>query len=264
MIGQSQAERWLAAVPVRRSRRAYERRPVESAGLDSLRRHAGEFRPYPDSRVVLVDDAPAELFIGILGGYGRVTGAPSALIFVGPSSPGADHHVGYTGEAAVLEATALGLQTCWVGGFFRGPVANELAGTERSERVFAVSPVGHATSTRPVGERLMPGTGPDKPRLPLQVIAPGSERWPAWAVAGAEAVRLAPSAMHRQPWRLELDERGMTISADGASTPRVTKRLDIGIAMLHFELGARAAGSVGAWEELGSGRGVARWRTGPA
>ncbi|HHY93759.1 MAG TPA: nitroreductase, partial [Firmicutes bacterium] len=36
--------------------------------------------------------------------------------------------MGYTGEAVVLEATALGLATCWVGGFFRPEVAARLLG----------------------------------------------------------------------------------------------------------------------------------------
>lgn len=254
------AVRWLDAVSVRRSRRSFDGRMPEPPLLEALRRHVGGYRPYADARVVLVDEAPADLFTGIVGSYGRVTGAASALIFVGPAASGADQHVGYAGEAAVLEATALGLQTCWVGGMFRGPVANDLAGTGRSERVFAVSPVGHATPERSRAERLVYGPGKAKQRLPLDIIAPGHESWPAWALAGAEAVRLAPSAMHRQPWRLRLDQGCLTISVDGASTPRVTKRLDVGIAMLHFEVGARATGSSGAWEDLGAGREVARWR----
>ncbi len=35
------------------------------------------------------------------------------------NSPFVQEEVGYTGEGIILEATALGLNTCWVAGFFR-------------------------------------------------------------------------------------------------------------------------------------------------
>ena len=38
----------------------------------------------------------------------------------------------------------------------------------------------------------------------------------------------------------------------------ISKRLDCGIAMLHFELGAREVGASGSWQLL-SGRDVALW-----
>ena len=47
----------------------------------------------------------------------------------------------------------------------------------------------------------------------------------------------------------------------GAETPKVTKRLDCGIAMLHAELGARATGAAGAWRDLEVALDVARYVT---
>ena len=255
------ARRWRDAVEVRRSRRAYDDGEPDPGDLAALHALAASFRPYPDARVVVVTRPPADLFLGIVGSYGRVTGAPAALLFVGGRSVAAHHHVGYTGEAVVLEAAALGLDTCWVGGMFRGGVAGDLARPGAGERVYAVSPVGHALARRPLTERLVHGPGGPKHRLGLETIAPGAEAtWPVWALEGARAVQLAPSAMHRQPWRLRLERDGVVVAVDGPSTPLVTKRLDCGIAMLHFEVGARAAGADGTWEDLGRGRDVARWR----
>jgi len=49
------------------------------------------------------------------------------------------------------------------------------------------------------------------------------------------------------------------VSAQGTDTPRVSKRLDCGIAMLHFELGAASLGVSGSWELLEDGN-VGLWR----
>ena len=96
------------------------------------------------------------------------------------------------------------------------------------------------------------------------VIAPGCAAWPDWARAGVELARIAPSAMNRQPWRFARAEDGsLLVSFEGSDTPVISKRLDCGIAMLHFELGAREAGAAGSWELL-SGRDVAHWMPGAA
>jgi hypothetical protein len=66
-----------------------------------------------------------------------------------------------------------------------------------------------------------------------------------------EAARLAPSAGNRQPWRFSAGSGFVEIGAAGArDSERYSKRLDCGIAMLHLELGARAAGKTGAWSLL--------------
>jgi len=75
-----------------------------------------------------------------------------------------------------------------------------------------------------------------------------------------ETARLAPSAINRQPWRFRLDGDSLVIAQDNAfETPKVTKRLDCGIAMLHAHLGAVAEGVVGAWTDLEGGLDVARF-----
>ena len=94
-------------------------------------------------------------------------------------------------------------------------------------------------------ERVMQGMAGAHNRKSVAVLAPGiGDGWPDWAVAAVETARLAPSAVNRQPWRFRMDAGALVIARDGAmETPKVTKRLDCGIAMLHAELGARAAGA---------------------
>ncbi len=250
------AGRWFEAVPGRRSRRAFEGVPA-SEDLAALTATAEAFAPFDDARAFFVPLAPPKLFSGIIGSYGKVQGACSALIFVtSGSSPAADVHCGYTGEGIVLEAHARGLGTCWIAGSFSRATAGALSGLRPGEKVRAVSPVGRPLDRFTGAEKVLYGQGRPKHRKELEAIAPGIGTWPAWASAGVRAARIAPSAMNRQPWLFRHEEGSVVVSLNSPAPGM--GRLDCGIAMLHFELGARSEGSDGAWELL-SGDDVARW-----
>ena len=255
---------WLAAVATRHSRRAYDPRPVDSATLDAIDAVCSAFRPFADARTVLVRQPSVDVFTGLLGGYGRVKGAPHLLVFVGDEGAEfVDQHVGFTGEAIVLEAAARQVDTCWVAGFFRASLAAEVVDLAPGERIYAVSPLGHATPHVGFGERSMQSLAHAHARRTVEQVAPSvSGGWPQWAIAAVETARLAPSAMNRQPWRFRFDAGALVIAQDNAGeTPKVTKRLDCGIAMLHAELGARASGAVGGWRDLDATLDVARYVT---
>lgn len=263
VITPERVERWLKAVPLRHSRRSYTGEPVPSGSLDALESLAASFRPWSRVRAVLVREAPASVFLGIVGSYGGISGAPSAIVLVGEKDvPG--ERIGYVGEALVLEATALGLDTCWVGGFFSAAATRRLVSMEDGERVHAIIALGHAQQQVSRKERVLFGQGRAKHRRALEEIAGGAEGWPTWVRQGLEAVRVAPSAMNRQPWRFSYDEgservpESIVVSFDGPDAPKISKRLDCGIAMLHFELGVMAEGVRGTWESLDSPQ-VARY-----
>jgi nitroreductase len=165
--------------------------------LGALSDLAEAFRPWPRARAVLLSDAPKQLFLGIAGSYGGVSGAPHALVFIGAED--AEAAVGYTGEALVLEATRLGLNTCWVGGFFDPFKARSLVALAPGERVHAVSPVGTALQEVSRKEKLVFGAGRPKSRQTLDAIGRDHGRWPEWARCGLELVQVAPSATNRQP-----------------------------------------------------------------
>lgn len=245
---------WLAAAAHRRSRRSFEDRPVDAATLDSLTRTCAHWRPYPDARVVLVADPDVDVFTGIIGSYGRVTGAPHLLLFIADErSPNADQHLGYAGEGVILEATHLGLETCWVAGFFSARKTRGLVELAPGERIHAVSPLGHALVRDSRNERVMASLAHARKRKSVAEITHGADlsAWPGWAIAALECVRLAPSAMNRQPWRFRFEGGGLIATKDSPrEVPKVTKRLDIGIAMLHAELGAAGAGVLGSWTDL--------------
>jgi len=213
-----------------------------------------EFRPFPGARAEVVTQSQDRILRGVVGSYGKVLGAPVLVAFVGDmDDPHVNEKVGYMGEGIILEATAMGLDTCWVAGFFRPRVAASVLGIAANERVVAVTPLGRAVAGFTTGERLMTGFGLTHRRWALSGLAEGLDEaeWPGWMKAALEAARLAPSAVNRQPWRFHLEPRSITVSLDNDHlTFGISKRLDCGIAMLHVEMAALDCGVQGEWEFL--------------
>jgi len=248
--------RWHAAISVRRSRRRYNRIPLEPAQLAHLQTVCKEFRPYPQARAELITQSPDEVLRGIVASYGKIRGAQALIAFIGDVDDRyVNEKIGYTGEGIVLEATAMGLGTCWVGGsmFFRRGLAESIVGAGKTERVFAVTPVGYAVGEFSLGERVQTAFGIFHRRKPMAELVSGldEKQWPDWIRSALEAARLAPSAVNRQPWRFYVEPNSITISVDSSLLEwGISKRLDCGIAMLHIEAAAPDSGVKGRWELL--------------
>jgi len=235
--------RWYPAISKRRSRRQFDSsRPIEPDLLERYCDFCTKFQPYPNARAVLVTESPDSVFKGLVGPYGKVKDAPAFVAFIGNAdSPNVHEEVGYMGEGIILEATALQLASCWVGGFFKPGVAARLAGAQSNESVLAVTPVGYARRDESFEERLMTGFGRTHKRHPLSYLSKGlsQDEWPEWVRVSLEAARLAPSAVNRQPWSFDVEPDSITVSVRTTGSEfGISKRLDCGIAMLHIELGA--------------------------
>jgi nitroreductase len=242
---------WYQAIFQRHSRRTYADRLPEEDKIARLEWVCREFKPFPGARAEFVRRRPNLVFKGLIGSYGRVTGAPHYAAFIGDmSSPNAQEITGFIGEGIILEATALGLNTCWVGGFFRPERVREHIELAENEEILSVTPVGYAVERKDSAEKLITGFIRSYQRKPVSELIEGTIQSP-WMGKALEAAHLAPSAINRQPWRFRFEERAIVVSVDSSwSSSPISKRLDCGIAMLHLELGARAAGIHGQWEFL--------------
>lgn len=120
--------RWHLAIKKRRSRRYFDpNRPLAPDTLATLDTVCNQFAPFPHARSRLVTESVKSVFKGIIGSYGRIKNAPAFIAFIGDADhPFVQEEVGYTGEGIILEATALGLNTCWVAGFFRPEIVASL------------------------------------------------------------------------------------------------------------------------------------------
>ena len=99
------------------------------------------------------------------------------------------------------------------------------------------------TVTIPAGEKsksLETLTGLDQAAL---------QALPEWQQSALSCARLAPSAVNRQPWRFQPEGTGIRIVKTSGNFG--FGGVDLGIAMLHMELGAAHCSVSGQWQEMG-------------
>ena len=164
----------------------------------------------------------------------HLSSARNYFVLAGAANdPHLEEKCGYFGELIVLHTTALGLATCWVGGTYDRNTC--LAHLGKGERLVCVIAVGHTASTTNHHT-------PHRSTKSIQQLGTAPENAPDWFTTALEAVQLAPSAMNRQGVNFAWHENGRVTGhvTDNESFSMV----DLGIAKLHFELGAHG----GDWE----------------
>lgn len=212
-------DRLISAVKLRTSCRSYAGAP-DPAEYAALSYAIGRYR-LPGVRMELLPVAEG-FFTGTLLGTRRITGCRMMAALVIADEPHSRLHAGILGESFVLEATAMGLGTCWVSGSFkRKDVILPLA---RNEALLCVIAVGKPAVP------LMPPTS--RHRKPPEHFCRGDYRaWPEELIDAAALVQAAPSSMNMQPWALYMGPKGEFVldASDRA-------HLDAGIALCHAEL----------------------------
>lgn len=168
--------------------------------------------------------------------------------------PHAEEAFGYSFEKVLLYADSLNIGTTWIAGTMDRPAFEAAMGLKEGEVMPCMSPLGYPAKkmslregamrkgikadTRLQPEKLFFDGGFDK-ALDLSVDAQIADL--------LEMVRWAPSAVNRQPWRIvkcgndfhfyEKRDRGY-IDKKGFDLQKV----DIGIAMSHFDIGLEELG----------------------
>jgi hypothetical protein len=131
---------WFDAIPRRISSRRFDGTPIAPALLDRLETTCQLLTSTSArARAVLIRETPPDVFTGLAGSYGRVEGATSAVAFVGLND--ASIEAGYVGEAVVLDATAAGIDSCWIAASFDAERTGALVGLRVGERVHALAVV---------------------------------------------------------------------------------------------------------------------------
>ncbi|KEO84646.1 nitroreductase family protein [Tumebacillus flagellatus] len=265
-LSRTQAIPLFEAVELRHSSRSYTGEPLAADTRQKLQTFLDSgWEPYPDSdtRAVLVEgtDQTSRIFKGFIGSYGAVTNAPALIAIVANlDAPYFYEAAGYMGEQCVLYATALGLETCWVGGFFKPDEAGRIAGLKQNERVLAVVAVGSAKqggmASLYEGLFKFGSTNRGKRKSLEEIHYIEDKTPPRWFFRALEAVQVAPSSFNKQPWHVRYHKKGM-ISFTFLEEYKEKKplfpgapnsvRLCVGIAMAHFRVTLRALGVDGHW-----------------
>lgn len=211
--------RLIDAAKLRTSCRAFAGAP-DAADFAALSYAVGRYQ-LPGARIIMI---PAEegFFTGTILSTKRITGCRMMAAVVITDEPLSRIHAGIMGESFVLEATALGLGTCWVSGSFR-----------RKELRVPVAPNEAVLCVIAVGKPVAPLTMPtSRHRKAPEHFCRGNFRdWPEELTNAAALVQCAPSAMNMQPWALFVGPGGeFVLDANDRA------QLDAGIALCHAEL----------------------------
>ena len=200
-----------------------------------------------------------------LGTYGFIKNPPAFIVgAMAPASYDLENY-GYLMEAIILYATSLDLGTCWLGGTFTKSSFARTMALSPGESMPAVTSVGEYANPERIRQGIASRKAGSERRLPWESLffdatpgAPLSREEAAEYAIPLEAVRLGPSASNKQPWRIARHGRFWRFYLQRTPGYREDlikrildlcdlQRLDMGIAMCHFELTARESGLQGAW-----------------
>ena len=203
-----------------------------------------------------------------LGTYGFISGAKLYVVSAVKGSPGAMEDLGYCFEKVILAATSLGLGTCWLGGTFNRASFAKRIDVSDEEVVPAISPIGYARDSKSVRERLVRRIAGSDQRKPWEeLFFDGDVNTPLVRgslgkyAAVLDCVRFGPSASNNQPWRIVRQSAHSafhfylrrTWGYDKFNARIDLQRVDMGIAMCHFELAAKDIGLAGRWAAANPG-----------
>lgn len=230
----NQMDNWYEAIKKRVSVRKYS----EGVSREELRtlKAAAKFMSTEDVRIVV--GKKDGVFSPLIGRSVSGTDTYAALI---SRSREDDYMVGMVGEAFVLECTSMDLGTCWLGMSYNKNVINSCVELFEDESVRCVIAIGHfdeIPAKKRTRKTVFNLTGLDDKAF---------RSLPEWQQTAINCARLAPSAINNQPWEFDI------LSSNNIQIAKISKNfgyaeLDIGIAMLHIEVGAAHCGVFGDWE----------------
>ena len=158
-----------------------------------------------------------------------------------PKTEHCEEAYGYSFEKLILYAWSLGIGTTWIGGTFNRELFEKAANTNDDEYMMIATPVGYPSNTRTQVDKDLRNTIKGDTRLPVQELfyennlqtpLETKEDW-------MEAVRWAPSAANRQPWRIICNENKYHFYLEHTKGYTSTvewdvQKIDMGIAICHF------------------------------
>ena len=209
----------MEAIKARHSVRSYSDREIEPEKMRILTDKIDAINKENGLHFQLITGEP-KAFDGFMAHYGKFSGVTNYFALIGKKSADLSEKCGYYGEQLVLLAQQLSLNTCWVAiSYSKVKSAYKI---DAGEKLVIVISLGYGNTQ---GK-------PHKSKTPAEVSKADA---PAdWFTAGIEAALLAPTAMNQQ--KLSFEKKGDKVSA--AAGTGFYSKVDLGIAKLHFEIGA--------------------------
>lgn len=244
---------WYDAIKIRHSVRTFKKKSLPEEVLKALNDIVDSLNSEDKGyRLIFINEQNESIFKGIVGGYGKITSPPAfCLIIEDTEDSNTKEKMGYYGEAFILEATTLGLGTCWVSGTFDKTEAHKYLTLKAEEKINAIIPVGYADKSTFSSKALKTLIRANKRKSIQKLCINYKETFPDHIMDALESARYAPSAANSQSWRFTVEDHAFTVSINSNTDKGAfSKRHDAGIAMLHAEVALKHNNKKGAWKYL--------------
>lgn len=211
-----------ATIEARHSVRSFTDEPLTPEQISALNRLIDQCNAAGNLHLQLAINEPNAFGRSKMAHYGKFNNVSNYLCLVGQKGTDTEERLGYYGEQFVLTAQEMGLNTCWVGLTFSKK--NTLAEVADGEKLYALIALGHGVTQGATHKIKTP-----------QQVAPAYDSAPEWFKQGVDCALLAPTAVNQQKFQFNLQPDG---SVQATTAWGFFSRMDLGIAKLHFEIGA--------------------------
>lgn len=234
-------------IKARRSVRTYDGRAVEESTREQLCSFAQDIRnPFNIPVEFKFLDAKKDgLSCPVVSGTelyaaGKIKNLPDANVAFG-----------YSFEEFVLYAQLLGLGTVWLGGTMNRTAFEQAMALSEDEMMPCATPIGYTAKKMTMRESMMRKAIKADERMPFEELffdgsfdTPLTKEKADKFAKPLEMVRLAPSAVNKQPWRVVVVDntahfylkRSKGFGHEGKLDMQM---IDMGIALCHFALTAK-------------------------
>lgn len=239
-----------ALVRGRRSVRTFDGTEVRPSDLEKLTAFIkGIENPYGVSvEFKLLDAREQKLKCPVVSGTNLYVGAKVSRV------PHGEEAFGYSFEKFVLYAQSLGIGTVWIGGTMDRTAFERAMALKPEERMPCMTPIGYSARKMSIKESMMRKAVKADSRDPFEAVffdgsfdTPLTREKAGRLILPLEMVRLAPSAVNRQPWRIVTGQNAVHFylkHTKGFVSEAVgdIQKVDLGIALCHFALAAEELG----------------------
>lgn len=227
----------VEAINKRCSRRTYIDKPIEKSKIRDIEEIIFKLNKEGNlSFEFIINNGKA--FENVKKSYGLFKNVKNYIVVKGKKQEFLMEKMGYYGEQLVLEATILGLGTCWVGGTFDRQSCP--CKVEEDEILYGLIAIGYVEENLSLKEKVISKISHRNTKS-IEEMYESDENVPQWFINGMKAVQKAPSAINKQPVKFNYKKENVTAKVLGNSDGEV---VDLGIAKLHFEIGSEG----GHWE----------------
>jgi len=164
--------------------------------------------------------------------------------------PQANVAFGYSFEMLILYAQSIGIGTVWLGGTMNRPAFENAMKLSADEMMPCASALGYTAKKMSLKENMMRKAIKANERLPFNELffdksfnTPLTKDKAGILANPLQMVRLAPSAVNRQPWRVVVTDNAVHFylkRSKGFSASAIDmQKIDMGIALCHFDLAAK-------------------------